>query len=446
MNGQRAFERIVARSIESTGVPQPSDDAVERTIASVSRRRQRPRWLALIKEPPMRTGSHLAVGSPTARVAAIVAATLMASVMLVSASLAGAELLAGDRSIVVDQSGDGDFTSITEAVEAAGDGDMISVRPGTYAESVVVDKDVVISGVTDEPGAVVIAITDAAPFADYAGSPLRYAFWIEAGAPEIGHLTIRGPGEAVSAFVISGGQPLVHDIVAEIDPRPDAPQGSVTRRFATVGGDAGGFLRANATDAQLAIAGSATPRIEGNDIASEIWVLDSSGPDITNNHVASVWVRDASAPVIEGNLIDNAEAGDWYDCAIMLNSPDTSPTIIDNVIRNAPTGLCIEDGNAVAVTGNEFVDNDIGISATNTDTVFADNVIHGGLAGVVVAGTTSPSFVGNTVEGAQNRGISIGSRSSPVMRDNTLCGSGTDLYLHPQAQADVDGSNEICSD
>ena len=88
----------------------------------------------------------------------------------------------------------------------------------------------------------------------------------------------------------------------------------------------------------------------------------------------------------------------------------------------------------------------IGISANNTDTVFADNTIRGGKAGVVVAGTTSPSFVGNTVEGAQNRGFSIGARSSPVLRDNTLCGSSTNLFTHPQAQPDVDDSNEICDD
>ena len=62
MNEQHAFERIVADSVTSIGVPTPSDGAIEQTISRVGRKRQRPRWLALLKEPPMRTDSHLAVG------------------------------------------------------------------------------------------------------------------------------------------------------------------------------------------------------------------------------------------------------------------------------------------------------------------------------------------------------------------------------------------------
>lgn len=394
----------------------------------------------------MRTGSHLAVGSPTARAAAIVVATLLAGVMLVGATLAGAELLAADRSIIVDQSGDGDFTTITEAVTAAADGDTILVRSGTYAESVVVDKDVVISGDQDGPQPVVVQIEDDATPADYAGSPLRYGFWVRLGEPDIGHLTIRGPAEQVSAFMITGGAPVIHDVVTDLAPDVEVEQGSVTRRFLTIAGDAAGVIRDSATDAELAIGGSASPLVENNEVGSEIWVFDESSPHLLGNRVGSVWVRESSSPKIEGNVIDNADAGDWFNCGVMLNDPKTSPTVIDNVIRNAPTGLCIEDGSAVAISGNEFLDNDIGISATNTDMVFADNTIRGGKAGVVVAGTTSPSFVGNTVEGAQNRGFSIGARSSPVLRDNTLCGSSTNLFTHPQAQPDIDDSNEICDD
>src|SRR5262245_59153656 len=45
--------------------------------------RQLPRWFALIKEPPMRISSRVAVGSPTLRLASIMAAT--AALLLVAA-------------------------------------------------------------------------------------------------------------------------------------------------------------------------------------------------------------------------------------------------------------------------------------------------------------------------------------------------------------------------
>ena len=148
MNDDRAYERLFAEGLTERSLPRARPPARLRPIKSTTgRMRPRPRWLALIKEPPMRISSRVAVGSPTARLAAILAATLLLAVLATGAVVAGGTLLAGPAPIVVAQDGSGSHQTIAEAVAAATDGDTIRVRPGTYPEAVVVDKDIAIRAI-----------------------------------------------------------------------------------------------------------------------------------------------------------------------------------------------------------------------------------------------------------------------------------------------------------
>lgn len=97
MNERIDFERIVAGHIAGEGVAPPDDAFFDELLLRADRAGQRPRWLALIKEPPMRTSSHLAVGSPLVRIAAIVVATLLLAVLTLGAGIAGQRLLAADE-------------------------------------------------------------------------------------------------------------------------------------------------------------------------------------------------------------------------------------------------------------------------------------------------------------------------------------------------------------
>jgi hypothetical protein len=85
------IERAVARHIGNEGVSPPSDVFYDELFGRAGRARQRPRWLAILKESPMRHRSHLAVGSPTARVAAVAAATLLLATLGAGALVAGAQ-------------------------------------------------------------------------------------------------------------------------------------------------------------------------------------------------------------------------------------------------------------------------------------------------------------------------------------------------------------------
>ena len=107
MNDDVRFERLFADGLHESA-PRRAPDRLRTTIkAQTAEVRPRARWWALIKEPTMRTNNRLAVGSPTARVAAIMAATLLAAVMIIGAGIAGAQLLAASGPIIVDASGGG---------------------------------------------------------------------------------------------------------------------------------------------------------------------------------------------------------------------------------------------------------------------------------------------------------------------------------------------------
>ena len=136
MNDNTTFERFVADQFAREGRPTPAGTVHDDILSRVSQARQRPRWLAFIKEPPMRLSSSLAVGSPTARVAAIMVATLLLALLVAGAGIAGSRLLATDGTIVVDQNGGGTVETITAAVALAEDGDRIFIRPGTYTETI----------------------------------------------------------------------------------------------------------------------------------------------------------------------------------------------------------------------------------------------------------------------------------------------------------------------
>lgn len=147
MNDQKSFERFLTERFDEFGPGRPMPDETRDELRALAREtRQRPRWLALIEESPMRTDSHLAIGSPMARVAAIVVATMLLLALVAGAGIAGARMLAADAAIVVAQDGSGDHTTITGAIAVAGDGDTVLVRPGTYVEAIIVEADITLKG------------------------------------------------------------------------------------------------------------------------------------------------------------------------------------------------------------------------------------------------------------------------------------------------------------
>jgi hypothetical protein len=91
MNDDAAFERLLADRIADSGRVTARPGAADRIIAQARRSRPSPRWLAILKEPPMRHASRVVVGSPTARVAVFAVVTLLVATLGAGALVAGAQ-------------------------------------------------------------------------------------------------------------------------------------------------------------------------------------------------------------------------------------------------------------------------------------------------------------------------------------------------------------------
>ena len=216
------LESELAALFTETAPSRPPEHLLSDIVSTASRRRHRPRWLALIKEPPMRVSSRVAVGSPTARLAAILAASILLAALGAGAALAGASYLAGPGQLIVDPNDASAYPTITEAVAAAEDGDTILVRPGVYAESVTITEDIKIrgEGPRDE---VVIEIPTGGPTFPTEFGPKPFGLVIAGSDAEVSDLTVRAPTSEAGAdsfqfmgLAIDGGAPHIHDVTSDV--------------------------------------------------------------------------------------------------------------------------------------------------------------------------------------------------------------------------------------
>lgn len=114
MNKDFDFDRFVADQFAQAGGGVPPARFVDDILIEARRMRPLPRWLATIKEPPMRISSRVAVGSPMARIAAFVILLMILSALTAGAVVGGASLLvspapttiAGNGLIAYDAAGD----------------------------------------------------------------------------------------------------------------------------------------------------------------------------------------------------------------------------------------------------------------------------------------------------------------------------------------------------
>jgi len=107
--------------------------------------------------------------------------------------------------IRVNMDGEGDYSSIQEAVNAAKEGDIVMVDPGTYKESVTIDKKITLIG--SGPGATAIYTTagNAVTFEEGSGEASIIGFSITS-AGENGIYCDYNTSSGISNCVISGGR------------------------------------------------------------------------------------------------------------------------------------------------------------------------------------------------------------------------------------------------
>lgn len=90
MNEDPRIDLLLERLLAEAPISRAPDRLRADITSATSRQRQRPPWLTNLKEPPMRFRSQLVAGSPTLRLAAVVAATAALTLAIAGAVIAGA--------------------------------------------------------------------------------------------------------------------------------------------------------------------------------------------------------------------------------------------------------------------------------------------------------------------------------------------------------------------
>jgi len=290
---------------------------------------------------------------------------------------------------VVDPYQQGDFVTVAAAIAAAQPGDRILVRPGLYAEGLVVDKPLEILG--DGPASeIVVQARDAD------------AVLFKANISRIANITMRqlGEGEWAAVNITQGrldldgchisGQGLACVVVrGGADPR--------MRRNVIHGGKRAGVF---VTDDGLGT-------LEDNDIFGNGW--------------AGVIINGGANPTLRRNTIHDGIQGG----VVVGNGLGT---LEDNdIFGNVFSGLEIADGGNPAVRRNTIRDgkqNGILVHKGGRGTL-EDNDISGNLgeAGVLVRLAGNPSLRRNTIHGNKRAGVFVTDKGLGTLEDNDISGN-----------------------
>ena len=453
MNDDSRLDRDVASFIDTTVPSRGPDDLLEDVFLSTGRTRPRPRWLALLKEPPMRLSSSLAVGSPTVRAAAILAATLLLALGIAGAGIAGSRVLTANETLVVDQSGAGDYTTITDAVAVAQDGDTVLVRPGTYEEAIAIHNDIAVIG--DGPREAIIIEAPPGGPTSFTGvfvgnqADTAYAVVLRDTEAKLQGLTFRGESSRVHA---NGGAPLLEDLSFEgvgLTPLGDyVPQALIVTdgtRAAIKGNrftDGGG----------IQVYDRSEPLIEENVLSGGPHIVGGLGDRtiirgnvITGTFTSAIVIVEPTTALIEGNTITGSE-----EDGIRVGSSSRA-TGIDPVIRSNTISAVLGDGIKVVggarpeITDNVLTDNSTAIDISRSAPHVAHNELSGNTTGVVII-AASPTLEGNTITGGESGLVLNGAGATPALVDNTVCGNETNLRLDAGAPQPDIAENDICAD
>lgn len=351
---------------------------------------------------------------------------------------------------VVAADGSGDFSTIGAAVDAAADGDTILVRPGTYTESVTIEKDITLTGDGPREDIVLVAPEDGPTVLIQEGGLAAdpYAVLLQDTLATVSGLTLRGqPSEVIA----SGGAPTVQNIHFDVTGYPyeggtTSPAGSSI----VVNGDSAAVIRENTITGggPIGVFDGSDPIIEGNTLSGGPHIFGfgfGEGSVVRNNTIEGTIIRaigtfrSSEALLIEGNTI--SDPGTYG-----IDASAGDATIIGNTITDAGQyGISISSGREAIVRDNVIRDNRIGLAWSLGEGSIEGNVLTGGDAGLIIT-DGAPSVSDNVIEDVDGRGLVVGSGTAPVLTGNRSCDNGENLVVQEGSEAIIDDTNEICED
>jgi len=349
----------------------------------------------------------------------------------------------------------GDYATIAAAVAAATDGDTVLVKPGTYAETVVIDKDIQLLGEGPRTQVIITAPTGSPLWTRCVTGderePVGCALVVDHVDATVANLTFRGDDASVSVF---GGQPTLRDLVFQRVGEP------VRRGLPGSGGplsilDGSTVLvRDNVfqNSAGIEIRGGSAPTIERNELTGGTFIAALEAGDGTvlrNNGISdtagyAIEIFSPTRMLIEDNTIRRS-GGPAIQVGGKFNNPafGIDPIIRGNAISDGgAAGIVVHGGGDPVIENNTLLRNRLAIQIGRSPAIVTGNFIRGGDAGIVIVSGGDPSVVGNDID-VSGRGIAIGQATSPHVEGNVVCGGEVSINVADDATPLL-GENDTC--
>jgi parallel beta-helix repeat protein len=287
---------------------------------------------------------------------------------------------------LVDQAGGGDATTIAEALARARDDAIIRIAPGTYRESLRVERP-----------AKLIALEGAAPVVAPESGPCAM---VTSRTGSIVGLDLRGApaaGEAAAPCLIVAGSALTLE-------GNRISGGAGPGILIQDGGDP--VVRGNRLEGTGLVVGAG-----GRGTITENSIVDTPGPSLVVRGGADpslgdnviqggggiVFAEGASGSLIGNRVLQAGATG----IRIMTGA---GPRIMDNTIEGAKeAGIFVYDGGSGRIEGN--------------------TIAGSGLSGVVIAGGGAPEVVANTIRDNAEHGVLVVERGHALLERNQIIGN-----------------------
>ncbi|MFE7590560.1 right-handed parallel beta-helix repeat-containing protein [Kitasatospora sp. NPDC057512] len=342
--------------------------------------------------------------------------------------------------VKVAQRGWGVQRSIGAAVRTAADGGVVSVMPGEYAESVLLERGVSLEA-AEGPGTVTIA-------------PARGpALTVAGGSPTVRGLLLRGADPREPAVLIGGGAPVLEhcevvggrvEVAGRAAPvlRDCAVRGAVGVGL-RLGGDSRAVVEgcavADTEGVGLLVAEGAVPEVRSTRIgpssAQGLYVGGTGGGsfegcEVTGSGGAAVRVADAAAPVLRAcRLHGNHAAG-------LHVSADTPEPLAAGSAGPAEGGTVLTD---CEITGAATV----GVLADEDARVLLRDcrISRTGGAGIVAVDRSGLRLYDTVTTDTGDTGLALGqSASARVEGGGFLRATGNGVYVAGEAELALSGS------
>lgn len=332
------------------------------------------------------------------------------------------------------------YSSIQSAVNAANSGDTVYVHAGTYAEQVIINKDLTLQG---EAGAKIVApISGAAYSMSESGSTWEPIIFVFGGTISSSN-AVSGSGTVsvtVDGFEIDGGNSASSPYRFVAILFRNVNTGTISNNDIHHMYDSDGMGNGPETFG-IIVYGDSDVTIENNLVKDfSRGGIGSNGdlgslPDptvyILNNNVygnglesgTNWWAENGiqigfqASGTIEGNYVYDCRVNNpsWASTGIMLYSGNDD--IKNNYVEDCDFGIYINTDSEV--TGNEVCDSDYGVIDYSTASDLQNNYLHDNYAGVY--STSSSDFLYNDIMN-NDYGIMVGV-STPTINYNCFVGN-----------------------